>query len=96
MTKPETELHIRERPSETISIKMPSDTLASLAKVAPTRDMSYEALIKLYIGEGLRKDLSRLFAERVLEKTAEVLAWHLDSEEEVSAIIEEIRSHALH
>ncbi len=96
MTKPETELHIRERPSETISIKMPSDTLASLAKVAATRDMSYEALIKLYMGEGLRKDLSRLFAERVLQTTAEVLTRHLDSEEEVSAILEEIRGQALH
>ncbi len=94
MKKAETELRIRERPSETISIKIPSDVLASLAKVAATRDMSYEALIKLYVGEGLRKDLSRLFSERVLETTAEVLARHLDSKEEVSAIIEEIRAQA--
>ncbi len=94
MKKPEPELHIRHRPSQTISIRIPTDTLASLKKVAESRDMSYQALIKLYIGHGLRQDLTRLFPDRVLETTAEVLARHIHSEEEVSAIIEEIRAGA--
>ncbi|HZG66749.1 MAG TPA: hypothetical protein VEZ12_08395 [Herpetosiphonaceae bacterium] len=90
----ETELRIRERPSEPTTINIPSDTLASLKRVAATRDMSHDALIKLYIGEGLRRDLARLFSERVLETTAEVLSRHFDSEEEIAAIIAEIRDQA--
>jgi len=92
MKKPEElELHIRPRPSETISIELPKDTLDSLKKVAAQRDMSYQALMKWYVGQGLRQDLSKLFADRVLETTAQVLARHIQSKEEVSAIIQEIR-----
>lgn len=39
----------------------------------------------------MRQDLSRLFADRVLDTTAEVLARHIQSEEEVSAIMREIQ-----
>ena len=52
--------------------------------------MSVEALMKLYIGNGLRQDLGTLFSTHVLETTAQVLARHLQSEE-VSAIMQEIR-----
>jgi uncharacterized membrane-anchored protein len=52
--------------------------------------MSYEALLKLYIGQGLRQDLTKLFSNRILETTAQVLAKHIDSEAEISSIIEEI------
>ncbi|MCC3446361.1 MULTISPECIES: hypothetical protein [unclassified Microcoleus] len=50
------------------------------------------ALLKFYIGQGLREDLTKLFSDRLLEATAQVLARHLDSEEEVSTIIREIQS----
>ena len=53
--------------------------------------MSYQALLKLYIGQGLRQDVAQLFADRVLETTAQVLTRHIQSEEKVSAIIQEIR-----
>ncbi len=89
--KEEFELHFRPRPTETVSIKIPKDTLESLKKVATSRDMSYQALLKFYIGQGLRQDLSKLFGDRVLEMTAEVLARHIQSEEEVLAIVQEIR-----
>jgi hypothetical protein len=93
MKKPEDEfhLHIRQRPQETVSIKIPVDTVAAIRKVAASRDMSEEALLKFYIGQGLRQDLAKLFSDRLLETTAQVLSRHLQSEEEVSAIIEEIR-----
>lgn len=92
MNKPEEEieLHLRPRAAETVSIQVPKATLASLEKVAASRDMSYQALLKLYIGQGLRQDLTKLFADRVLETTAQVLARHIPSEE-VSAVLEEIR-----
>lgn len=94
MSKPEEELklHLRPRAVETVSIKIPTDTLESLKKVATSRDMSFEALVKFYIGQGLRQDLARLFGDRVLETTAQVLARHIQSEEEILTIIREIQS----
>ena len=89
--KENSELYIRPRPTESVSIEIPVDTLASLKKVAAKRDMSDQALIKFYVGQGLREDLARLFGDRILETTAEVLAKHLESEEEVTAILQEIR-----
>ena len=88
-------LQIRSRPKTTVSIQIPVDTLASIEKVAASRDMSSQALIKFYIGQGLRQDLAKLFADRVLEKTAEVLTQHIQSEEEISAIIREIRTESV-
>ena len=97
MKKPEEEiiLHLRPRETETVSLEIPKDTLDSLKKVAASRDMSYQALLKLYIGQGLRQDLTKLFGDRVLETTAQVLARHLQSEEEISAIMQEIRVEAV-
>jgi hypothetical protein len=94
MSKPEEELklHLRPRAVETVSIEIPRDTLESLKKVATSRDMSSEALVKFYIGQGLRQDLARLFGDRVLETTAQVLARHIQSEEEILTIIREIQS----
>lgn len=93
MKKPEQEspLHVHPRETEVISLAIPKDVFASLQQVAAQRDMSYQALLKLYIGQGLRQDLTRFFGERVLETTAHVLARRLQSEEEVAAIMREIR-----
>lgn len=52
----EIKLHIRPRATETVSIKIPIDTLESLQKIAAIRDMSVEALLKFYIGKCLRQD----------------------------------------
>ena len=97
MKKPEDEfeLHFRPRAAETVSIEIPIDILTALKKVAASRDMSYQALLKLYIGQGLRQDLAKLFADCVLETTAQVLTRHIQSEEEVSTIIREIRVEAV-
>lgn len=94
MNNPETELILQLCPriTETISMEIPKDTLESLTKIATIRDMSVEALLKFYIGQGLRTDLSKAFSERLLDKTAQVLARHLDSEEEISTIIQEIQT----
>ena len=39
----------------------PVKALASIREVAAERDMSPEALMKLYIGQGLRQDIARRF-----------------------------------
>lgn len=101
MKKPEDQreeafdLRFRPRETEAVSMAIAKDTLASLKKVAASRDMSIQALLKFYIGQGLRHDLARLFGDRVLEPTEQVLATHIHSQEEISAIIREIRRKAL-
>ena len=94
MNNPEAEIKLQFRPriTETVSIEIPIDTLESIKKIAAIRDMSVEALLKFYIGQGLRADLTKAFSERLLNTTAEVLARHLDSEEEISNIIREIQA----
>jgi Ribbon-helix-helix protein, copG family len=84
----------RPRPSEEVSLRVPLEALASIDRIAAARDMSREALMKFYIGQGLRRDLAHLYGERVLEKTAEILNKHIPSEEAVSAILHEIRTEA--
>lgn len=94
MNRPEfpPELKVRPRPSTTVPLKVPTDTYENLEQIAATRDMSVDALIKLYIGQGLRQDLAQRFADRVLDLTAQVLARHGQSPEQVEAILREIRS----
>ncbi|MEG3924415.1 MULTISPECIES: hypothetical protein [unclassified Microcoleus] len=88
----EIKLQLRPRTAERVSLNIPIDTLASLHKIAANRDMSVEALLKFYIGQGLREDLAKVFSERLLDKTAQVLARHLESAEEISTIIREIQA----
>ena len=85
------QLLLRKRPTESVTIDIPQDTLQSLKYVASRRDMSMQALLKFYLGHGLRQDLSRFFAERVLDATEAVLTQHIQSAEEVSAILAEIK-----
>lgn len=96
MKNPEEEraLRVRPRPTETVSIHIPVDTIEALKRVARNGDISVQALLKFYIGQGLRQDAAQLYADRVLEMTAEVLARHLDSQEEVAAILREIQGKA--
>jgi hypothetical protein len=56
-------LRIHPRPTASIAISIPVDILASLEKIAASRDMSVEALTKLYIGQSLRQDMARRFKE---------------------------------
>ncbi|MEG4985552.1 hypothetical protein QUB08_07220 [Microcoleus sp. BR0-C5] len=88
----EIKLQLRPRTAEIVSLNIPIDTLESLEKIAANRDMSVEALLKFYIGQGLREDLAKVFSERLLDKTAQVLARHLESAEEISTIIREIQA----
>ncbi|MCA9924885.1 MAG: hypothetical protein KC421_21060 [Anaerolineales bacterium] len=85
-------LNLRPRETETISVAIPKDTLEALRKVASLRDMSDIALLKFYVGQGLRQDLSRLHSDHILETTAQVLSRYIQSEEELSEILREIRA----
>ncbi len=89
------ELKVRPRNSKPVTIHIPADTLSSLEKIASGRDMSVEALLKLYIGQSMRQDVAKLSTDRVLEKTEQVLSKHLKSQKEVSEILKEIRVEAI-
>lgn len=60
-------LKVHPRPQEQISLTIPTDTLASLKKIAASRNLSDEALLKLYIGQGLRQDLAKQFGDPLIE-----------------------------
>lgn len=92
MIDEEFEMKIRPRETEQIAVAIPIDVLASIEKVAASQDMSVQALLKFYIGQGLRHDLARLFGERVLQTTEQVLTRYIQSPEEISSIIREIQS----
>ena len=65
----------KDRPMRHISLRVPEDVLQDLKKVAPLRGMSgYQALMKLYIGQGLRKDLRELWQAENSGKLEVILA----------------------
>ncbi len=84
-------LKVRPRESHSVTLSISVQALMQLEKVALRRDMSVQGLLKFYVGQGLREDAARLFSEHVLETTAQVLARHIASEEERSAILSEIK-----
>ncbi|MBK7954535.1 MAG: hypothetical protein IPK02_11575 [Candidatus Accumulibacter sp.] len=47
----------KERPTTSITLRIPVDVVDSMKVIAPQRGFSgYQALLKSYIGEGLRRD----------------------------------------
>ena len=85
-------LKIKPRPSETVSIKIPLDTLDDLKKIANSRNMSVESLIKFYIGKNLREEITQQFSNQLLNSTLKVLTKHISSESQREEIIQEIKS----
>ena len=51
-----------------ISIGIPPETLEALEKVAKQKDLPLKALLKLYVGQGLRQDLSQEEAKELALK----------------------------
>lgn len=51
----------KDRPMTVISLRMPEDVIEELKEIAPSLGFSgYQPLIRAYIGQGLRKDQSRM------------------------------------
>ncbi|MDO4708552.1 MAG: hypothetical protein Q4B94_01825 [Pseudomonadota bacterium] len=50
----------KDRPMTSITLRVPVDVVASLKAIAPHKGMSgYQALLKAYVSEGLRRDEAR-------------------------------------
>ncbi len=88
------ELKIKPRETESVTVEIPKDVLEALRRVSSYKDMSMEALLKFYLGQGLRQDVSKHYSEHVLETTAQVLSQHIQSETKVTTILREIRAAA--
>lgn len=47
----------KDRPMTSITLRIPADVVASMKEIAPKSGFSgYQALVKAYVGEGLRRD----------------------------------------
>ena len=51
----------KNRPMTSITLRIPIDIVDDLKRIAPILGFSgYQALLKAYVGQGLRKDLEKL------------------------------------
>ncbi len=56
----------KDRTMTSITLRMPVDVVDDLKKVAPLLGFSgYQALLKAYVGQGLREDLEKLDSDSV-------------------------------
>jgi hypothetical protein len=79
----------RDRPMITISLRMPEDVIDDLKKIAPALGFTgYQPLMRSYIGQGLRKDLSRLDGSQVEALTASLRKHGLSDDKILAAIAE--------
>jgi hypothetical protein len=77
----------KDRPMTVISMRMPEDVLDELKEIAPLLGYSgYQPLMRAYIGQGLRKDLSDLLSTPI-EKIAESLRKQGVEEDVIAAAI---------
>ena len=64
----------KDRPTTMVSIKMPLDVTRDLEAVAEAQNVSsIEALIQMYIGQGLRKDIKELRRKNSAEQAKQIL-----------------------
>jgi hypothetical protein len=82
----------KDRPMTVISLRIPEDVVDELKEIAPLLGVSgYQPLIRNYIGQGLRRDLSELLNSPI-EKIAESLRKQGVEEEVIAAAIADWQS----
>ena len=80
-----------ERKNMMVSLRMPEDVVENLKRIAPLKGMSgYQALIKYYVGMGLRRDLETLWLQEVPERIQRILAKHGLSGDVQDELLEEL------
>lgn len=90
----------KDRPTTMISLRIPVDVVEKLKKIAPAKGMSgYQALIKYYVGKGLREDLGLLHQVESAEKVTRILTQcglKADQVDEVWRALQVFHSHKPH
>jgi hypothetical protein len=85
----------KDRPMAMVSLRIPNDVIDDLKRVAPLLGFSgYQALIKAYIGQGLRTDLERLEGGVEIAALIESLRKKGVKDEIISSAIAEAQSPA--
>ena len=83
----------KDRPMTMISIRIPEDVIEDLKRLAPLLGFSgYQALIKAYIGQGLRTDLERLEGSVEISALIESLRRQGVTEEVITSAVSEAQS----
>lgn len=83
----------KDRPKTTISLKLPDDVIADVQRIAPLLGFSnYQALIRAYIGQGLREDLERLESKPELTILIQNLRQHGVDEGVIAMAVAEIKA----
>lgn len=78
-----------------VSIRIPDDVIDDLKRVAPLLGFSgYQALIKAYIGQGLRVDLERLEGDIQISALIDSLRKKGVADEIISSAMQEAQSPA--
>ena len=85
----------KNRPMTMVSIRIPDDVIDDLKRVAPMLGFSgYQALIKAYIGQGLRSDLERLEGSVELSVLLESLRKKGVADEIIASAMAEVQESA--
>lgn len=85
----------KDRPMTMVSIRIPNDVIEDLKRVAPMLGFSgYQALMKAYIGQGLRADLERLESSVEIAALIETLKKKGVKEEIISSAMAEVQGSA--
>jgi hypothetical protein len=80
----------KDRPMTMVSLRIPEDVIEDLKRIAPLLGFSgYQALIKAYIGQGLRADLERLEGNVEISTLIESLRKQGVKEEIISSAVAE-------
>ena len=83
----------KDRPMTMVSLRMPNDVLDDLKRLAPLLGFSgYQALIKAYIGQGLRADIERLEGSVEIPALIESLRKQGVKDEIISSALSEAQS----
>lgn len=82
-----------ERPSKSITMRIPVDVLEDLKRVAPFKGVTgYQGLIKLYIGQALRKDLAELQEAEAADRARRVLEKHTVAAEVIEEVVAAVKA----
>ena len=81
----------KDRPSTTITMRIPVDVVDSLKAIAPAKGFSgYQTLLKSYISEGLRRDEAE-YDQYTARKLAEALKRRGVAEEVLRDALAEVK-----
>lgn len=80
----------KDRPTTMVSLRIPVDVVEDLKRIAPMLGFSgYQALVKAYIGQGLRADLERLEGKVEVTSLLESLRKQGVADEVISTALQE-------